>query len=164
MRIRIILLSFFLFLFSGCSTKAPPVPLCSFSASVNISVGDSLEKRNEFQAQISVTAPGVMTVTLTSPPEVAGLSYKWEQNFEMIYKGLHLQTEREYLPKFSFARVLYDVISDVEKNAAFEKFEEDKVLFQGTRGNEAYTLTTDENGYIQSIVVEKLNLEVEFFY
>lgn len=164
MRIRIVLLSFFLLFFSGCGAKEPPVPLCSFSAFANISIKDSLENRNEFQANISSTAAGVMTITLTSPPEVAGLCYKWEQGFEMIYKNLHLRTERGYLPRFSFAQVMYDILIDVEKNAVCEEFDGERAVFKGKRGQEDYTLVTDSKGYIQSLCVEKLKLKIEFSY
>lgn len=124
-------------------------------------VGDSLQNRSEFQAQVVSSARGVLCVTLTSPPELSGLSCKWGEGFEMIYNGLCLKGEGAYLPDFSFQRVIYDVLEELSKNPPCLSFEDGVATFKGDIPAGTYKALTDSRGYASEISVKEINLKIE---
>ncbi len=164
MKIRILLLSFFILFFCGCKAKEPPDPLVEFSASAVVCIDDKLHSRSEFQAQVTSAAQGVLSVTLTGPSELAGLSCRWGDGFEMSYKDLCLKGEENYLPDFAFQRAIYDVLKSLPQKATCTSFADGVATFEGSIPAGEYTLTTDTEGYIQEISVEEINLEMQFSY
>ncbi len=164
LKIRVLLLSFFILFFYGCKGDVPPVPVSEFTASAVVYVGDSLQDRSEFQARVVSSARGVLCVTLTSPRELAGLCCKWGDGFEMSYNDLCLKGEGTYLPDFSFQRVIYDVLEDLSKNPPYLSFKDGVATFEGRIPAGAYKALTDGNGYINKISVKEINLKIEFSY
>ncbi|MBQ4568634.1 MAG: hypothetical protein IJA62_01035 [Ruminococcus sp.] len=163
MRIRIIILSFFILLLCGCKGKEPPVPVVEFSATAAVYTDYKLQSRNEFQARVTSAAQGVLSVILTSPAELAGLSCRWGDGFEMTYNDLCLKGEEAYLPDFSFQRVIYDVLKCVRR-AECTGFAEGIATFQGRIPAGEYVAETDSAGYLKEIFVEEINLEIQFSY
>lgn len=164
MKIRILLLSFFIFIFCGCKGKEPPCPVTEFSADMVISVDDSLQSREELLAHAVSAARGVLCVTLTHPPEVSDLCYKWGDGFEMTYNGLKVLAEADYLPEFSFARVLYEVLENLRENPQCTGFEQEVATFEGRVTAGEYCAETDKAGNVQQISVGEINLTIEFSY
>lgn len=160
----ILLLSFFLLCLFGCSAKKPPAPCLDFTASVIISQRDSLSERNTYQAQLTSKAQGVVVLRLQSDDVLNNLQYKWDEKLTVSYGELSFETPVDYLPSFSFAQGIYNVLFDLPRNGEFKGFEEDLALFSGTAQSGEYVVKTDKEGTIQQISVEEINLLAEFSY
>lgn len=159
-----ILLSFFIFIFGGCSAKTPPEPQMDFTASVHISYGDSLSRRSTYQAQLTSTSQGMIVLRLLSDDVLNNLQYKWEDKLTLSYGDMHLKTETNYLPQFSFPQGIYNVLFALPRTGEFEGFDEDSAIFSGVTPSGGYKVKTDRNGAIEEISIEELSLVVDFSY
>lgn len=160
----LLLLSFFLFVLFGCEARTPPEPVVEFSSQATICVKDSLSGNFQLQGKVTCTAQGVLVITVTSPEELKGLCYKWVDGFEMIYNDLHLKTESDYLPDFSFPQVLHDVMGELIKGAQCCEYDGNTAIFEGESSCGEYRVVTDKRGYIQNISVKEISLAIDFIY
>lgn len=159
-----VLLSFFIFLFSGCSAQTPPALQLDFTASVLIRQEDSLSQRQSYQAQLISTTNGLISLRIKSTDALNNLTYKWDDKLTLSSNDMYLQTETDYLPSFSFAQAIYNVLTDLPTSGEFAEFADNEAVFCGLCKSGEYTVKTDKNGYIQNISIEELKLSVDFDY
>ena len=160
----ILLLSFFVLLLCGCAEKEPPAPNLDFTASVLINYDDSMSSPKVCTGQITSTSQGMQTLRLQSDDALDNLRYKWDEKLTISYGELSLETPVDYLPSFSFAQAIYNVLFDLPRNGVFKGFSEDYALFSGATQSGEYEVKTDKEGTIQQISVKELNLTVDFTY
>ncbi|MGN0452258.1 MAG: hypothetical protein ACI4GZ_00475 [Ruminococcus sp.] len=150
------------FSFSGCDEKVPPEPKLSFSADIYVSVEDGEDESFLLEAELSVAPEGLVQITVSSPDELWGLSFSYAENFEMSYNGLHVQTEKGYLPSGSFAEVIYNVLASLRDNANCESFSEGVAEFEGECKSGDYEVLTDKDGNIIQISAEDIKIEFRY--
>ena len=102
--------------------------------------------------------------TITSPDELATLSYKWVRGVEISLDSLECRTEVSYLPKESFIQTLYKVLCHVTVNGEFKGKPGEFWEFEGCTEGISYRVLTDKEGYIRNIFVEELNFTAEISY
>lgn len=160
----ILLLSFFLLFLCGCAEKEPPAPNLDFTASVLINYDDSMSSPKVCTGQITSTSQGMLTLRLQSDNALDNLRYKWDEKLTISYGELSLETPVDYLPSFSFAQAIYNVLFDLPRGGEFKGFSEDYALFSGTTQSGEYSLTTDLDGNIIEISVKEINFVTCFSY
>lgn len=163
-KLAVMLMSVLIIFLFGCEPKTPPEPVLDFEASMYVDGTEYTEGVFSIEADITSTQMGVAVISVTTPDELRGLQYKWGEGFEIIYKGLHCQTEKGYLPKESFAEAVYGVLTSMAREYSCESFKDGVAVFRGESPSGEYTATADSDGYIQNISVEEINLSVDFKY
>ncbi len=153
----------FMFL-SACGAKPPAQPVLDFQGRVIVDGTKAFDGLFSIEAEITSTMQGAATIQVTTPDELWGLTYKWTDGFEMIYEGLHAKTQKDYLPKDSFAQAIYNVLCALSRETACDSFADNEAVFTGECGSGKYKVTTDSIGYIQNISIEEISLSADFIY
>lgn len=156
-----VLILVFALALSGCSSKAQE-PKKEFTATVAVKSQRFIPEDFTLEAQVQRTADGELDITLTSPKEISGLAYSYSDKFDMSYNELYCETETDYLPDFSFAQVIYNVLEDFYTNAECTDKGADGCTYKGNSMSGEYMVKTDKEGYITDISVEEINFYCEF--
>ena len=150
---------------SGCDQgDTPPKLQRDFDGVVTVENGDAQFEDFCLMAEISVCNLSQTEITLVSPHQLKGLSYIWDEGFEMVYLDLHCKTETNYLPEFSFAQGIYNVLKSLRKNNKATHSQDNNWLFEGKCESGEYKVLADDRGYIKNISIEEINLSVNFEY
>ncbi len=156
-----ILVFLFLFAFSGCEAKAPEEINMHIDSSFTATMGGlSLE------GLLIYTDDGEMYLDISTPDELYGLSYSWDDDFTIGYRGLNAITESDYLPPSSFAQSIKNSLDNANMaKLALEETEDKKYTATAKGSSGIYKIHTDESGNIKRIEVTgtdvKLKLKVE---
>ena len=148
---------------TGCSAE-PPVPVLDFKGIITVDGTECFDALFDIEAEIHSTLQGAVTITVTTPDELWGLTYKWRDDFEMIYESLHVKTQKGYLPDDAFAQAIYNVLCDLSRQPECKDFSDGVALFEGECQSGKYTVTTDKKGYTQNISIREINLSADFRY
>lgn len=152
-----------LFSMSACNGSISVEPMLDFSA--DIYVDDSYTKGVfAIEAELVNNTEGLTLLTVSSPDELWGMSYKWSDGLQISLNGLSVKTESEYLPETSFANMIKQVLKDLRGRTVELAVEDEYAVFAGKCGGYDYTVRTDRKGYIQSLCVSKNALSVHFLY
>lgn len=160
------LFSFFLMLIlflTGCSAE-PPVPVLDFKGYITVDGSKAFDSLFDIEAEIHSSLQGAVTITVTTPDELWGLTYKWRDDFEMIYESLHVKTHKGYLPDEAFAQGIYNVLCSMSRQPECKDYSEGEAVFEGECPSGRFRVITDKKGYIQNISVKEINLSVSFSY
>ncbi len=149
---------------SSCSKNTPPKIKENFEAVVTVSGIETDLEDFLLKAEITVENRTDIEITVISPKEINGLSYIWNEEFEMVYKELHCKTEKDYLPGFSFSQGIYNVLSELYKTETAKQSDSGDWLFEGKSQSGTYEVLTDSKGYIKNISVKEINLNADFEY
>lgn len=149
---------------TACNAKPPSQPVLDFNCKMIVDGTKAYDGLFSVEADITSTMQGAATIQVTTPDELWGLTYKWTDGFEMIYEGLHAQTQKGYLPRESFAQAIYNVLCALSRETACESFSDGVAIFTGDSASGAYKVITDSKGYIQNISIEEINLSADFIY
>ncbi|MBQ8001562.1 MAG: hypothetical protein IJ298_10275 [Ruminococcus sp.] len=163
-RTFVFFLAIILCFLSACSAQPPTQPVLDFQAKVSIDGEKAFDGLFSLQAEVSSTMQGAVVIKVTTPDELWGLTYKWTDNFEIIYEGLHAQTQKGYLPKDSYAEAIYNVLCALSREEQCDSFSDGVAVFTGDCASGTYKVTTDSKGYIRNISVEEINLSADFTY
>lgn len=162
-RVFLILLFFFVFVLSACKASASiPEIAESFEAVVTIPKKDTDPEGYSLQAELAVENRAFVEITITSPSDTEGLTYIWDDGFEMVYKDLHLQTEVDYLPNFSSPQVIYNVLQSVYANPNGKLLESGEAIFSGSSDSGEYEVLTDSKGNIKNISIKETGFYADF--
>lgn len=145
----------------ACGNRSVPLPVLDFSAQVSICDDYGLK---DLEAEVNSTMQGAVTIKLTSPDELWGLTYKWSDGFELIYDGLHCKTQKGYMPEEAFAEALYNVFCALSRVEQYSSFTGAVALYEGQCNSGQYKVITEKKGYIQNISIEEINLSADFTY
>ncbi len=150
-------------LVSGCAEKTPPEPILDFSARITV---DKAAFSEEFsvEADITSTMQGAVSIRITTPDEIAPLCYKWGESFDISLYEYTCRTNAGYLPPTSFAEGIYSALYYLTRNGECVSFRDGEAVFEGVCRSGRYRVTTDGDGVIKTIVVDEINLCVQFEY
>lgn len=143
-----------IFLF-GCTPNVPPTPCLEFSANIR-AVGESYS----LEAQLSSTSQGALFISVTTPDEIAGLSYSFKDELSISFSGLKMKSSEKYLPCENFAAAIKSVLEDLSEKAEFKGFRESFAVFSGISESGEYEALTDKDGFIKNISLKEINLNV----
>ena len=149
--------------FASCKgTKPLPEVAKDFTAVATIH-SQNLSEDYILKAEVTVENASAFEINVTSPEDLAGLSYLWNADeFEMVYDELHCKAEVDYLPEFGFAQIIRNVLCSVYENPCGEYTESGDVIFAGKCVSGGFELLTDNKGKIRNISVEELNFSADF--
>lgn len=157
-----LLIFVFILIISGCSSANVCNPQKEFTSAVIVKSQMFMPEDFTFEAQVQRTSDGELDIIITSPKEISGLAYSYSDKFYMSYNELYCETEADYLPEFSFAQVIRNVLEDLYTNAQCTDKEADGCTYKGSSDSGEYTVKTDKEGYITDISVEEINFYCEF--
>lgn len=144
-----ILIFLFLFVFSGCSEKAPEKINMHIDSSFTATMGEL-----ELSGLLIYSEEGEMYLEISTPDELSGLSFSFSENFTMGYRGLNAVTETDYLPPSAFAQSIKNSLDNaLASKPALEKTEDKKYTAIAKGDSGCYKIHTDENGNIKKIEV-----------
>jgi hypothetical protein len=122
---RFLLLLLSLALLLSLGSCAPPKPALKDSFDIPVQIAGTLDCAAELHRE-----PDRITLTLASPPSLAGLSYTCSPDETTAsYNGLRCITGGGTLPDTALPQLLYTVLTEME-NAAFLRSEEDGDVYQ----------------------------------
>lgn len=154
-----------LFSFSLCACSSddafsPPAVNGEFTAQAQIEY-NSLA----ISADISVLKENVVTISVTSPETLKGLTYRFtDSTLKMGYNGLESTSDEAFVPVDGFANCLYRVLQSINKSEYdFDCNQDEMSRFTGNLGGAQYTFTVDnQSGNIRGITVSKPQMTVNF--
>lgn len=149
--------------FTGCNAQ-PPVPVLDFKGCITVDGTECFDSLFDIEAEIHSTLQGAVTITVTTPDELWGLTYNWRDDFEMIYESLHVKTQKGYLPNDAFAQAVYNVLCDLSRQPECKDFSAGVAVFEGECPSGKYKVVTDNKGYIQNVSIKEINLSADFRY
>lgn len=148
---------------TSCTEKAPKIPelITGFSGDADIELGETKIKCN-----ISHTEKGISSITISSPENLKGLSFKnLGGKYSISYNELSCETESSFLPDSSFAQAITNVLDKAseENGATYQRSEDDKAIFIGTSESGDFTLYADsKTGTIKKIEIPEINMLANF--
>ena len=158
--ISCILIFLFLFATSACNEKVPDKINTHIDASYKAEFGDMY-----FEGLMILSPEGQMYLDMSTPDELYGLSFSWDKDFTIGYRGLNATTEDGYLPDTSFAQTIKEVCYDIcTANPVFVKAENGMYLTKGKAQGKEYIVYTDNEGNIITISVPDAELKLSFDY
>lgn len=163
-KLFIFLISAVTVIFNACTPAPPSQPVLDFEAKITVDGEKAFDGLFSPEAEITSTMQGAVTIKTTTPDELWGLTYKWSDGFEIIYDGLHAQTQKGYLPDDAYAQAVYNVLCAMSREQECDSFSEGVAVFTGECPGGSYRAVTDAKGYIQNISIEEINLNVDFIY
>lgn len=148
---------------TSCTEKAPKIPelVTGFSANADIELGE-----NKLKCSVSHTEKGISSITVSSPENLKGLSFKnFGGKYSISYNELSCETDTLFLPDSSFAQAITNVLDKVseENGAVYQRSEQDKAIFTGTSDSGDFTLYADsKTGAIKKIEIPEINVTAVF--
>ena len=156
----------FLLTFSACAknNKAPAV--CGdFDAVIKISMQNEGFENQDLRAELLVEDKENIANTVINPDEISGLEFVWtKDSFEMVFRDLHCVSEKDYLPGFSFARLIYSSLASLYSGSARAEKSETGWIYYGECSGGEFSAFADESGYLKSINAESVGFFAEFIY
>lgn len=156
-----ILMFLFLFAFSGCKEKSPEEINMHIDSSYTATIGNM-----GLEGLLIYTDEGKMYLDISTPDELSGLSFSFDEDFTIGYRGLNAITESGYLPDTSFAQSVKNSLDNANlEKPTLEKSADKKYTAIAKGDSGCYKIHTDEIGNIEEIEVTgtdvKLKLKVE---
>ncbi len=148
----------------GCKGINVSPPVLDFSADIEVASDECLGKASPLSATLDCTSQGAMKLSVTTPDELSGLTYKWTDVLEISYKELICTADIEYITETCFAEAVYNVLCDLRTKEDFDTFNSGFAEYRGECPSGEYIVRTDSKGYIQDISIEELSLRVTFAY
>jgi len=149
----------------GCQDTKKTVEIQpDFEAVINVRRDAADAQDFALQGEISVENRTDVEITVISPKETKGLTYSWDEDFEMVFEDLYCKAETDYLPSFTYEQGIYNVLQSLYGNTDPKKLEDGSWLFAGKSASGDYEVIADSNGYIKDISVEEINLYATFEY
>lgn len=144
---------------SSCTEKVPKIPeiVTGFSGNANIELGET-----KFKCSVSHTEKGVSSITLSSPENLKGMSFKnFGGKYAISYNELICETEESFLPSSCFAQAITNVLDKAseENGAVYQKSEKDNAIFTGTSKSGNFTIYAEsKTGIIRKIEIPEINV------
>ncbi len=143
------LIFLFVFLFSGCSAKAPQSMQMHIDSPFTATMGDL-----KLEGLLIYTDNGEMYLDISTPDELYGLSFSFKDDFTVGYRGLNAVTESDYLPPSSFAQSLKNTLDNaMSQKPLLEPYEDSLFTATGKSDSGCYKICTDQSGNIKSIEI-----------
>ncbi len=151
-----ILMFLFLFALTSCTPKLPDSPDTHINSSYTAEYEDMT-----LEGMMILSPVGQLYLDVSTPDELYGLSFSWDESFTIGFRGLNASTEYGYLPDTAFAQIIKDVCDDLcQSDADFCKSEGELYLIKGAVKGKEYVVYTDIDGVIKRIIVPKSKLKL----
>ena len=145
----------FLLFFCGCGSSPPEMKL-------HIYASYSAEYEGiKLQGLLIYSETGEMYLDISTPDELSSLSFSWNEDFTMGYRGLNAMTEKGYLPDTSFGENIKNVFDDLRlKDYALNQGENDSYFAKCENSDGKYEVFTDRSGYITELRLEDFTVKL----
>lgn len=152
-----ILMFLFVFLFSGCSARAPEKINMHIDSSFKATMGDL-----ELEGLLIYTEEGEMYLDISTPDELYGLSFSFKDNFTLGYRGLNAVTQSDYLPPSSFAQSIKNSLDNIALEKPLpEPCENTLFVYRGKSDSGSYKVYTDIMGVIKEIEIVGCDIKIK---
>ena len=151
----------FVLVTSGCSAKNKTSLQEEFSVSAVVSYQGLTSEEFSIEAEIIRSSSGELDINVIAPKELKGLSYSYGEGFEMSCLDLVCVSEKDYLPDFSFAQIIYNVFEDFFAGEGRDKLDPEGICESRCKSGD-YVIEVDEQGYIKNISLKEINFVAEF--
>lgn len=145
---------------AGCGVSHTPEPpaavnfVCDFTASY---------REMQFAGTLKRASAGMLTVSLTEPVALKGLTLTWDGEGARMSLGLLHYSMDSALPQTGFGKLLLDTLDAVFCGAVSGELTDAGARFSGTVGRLSYTvLSVPETGTLLSLDVPDAALSVCF--
>ena len=132
----------------------------SFSGKATVKQGDNI-----IECDICRSNDQAAKIVVTKPEQISGFEFKWlgEEN-GITYGELQTKTSTQFLPDNSFAQAIINVLnaSSYPENLKPKENIERKNEFTGICESGDFKIDVTNQGIIEKIYIEKLELEVSF--
>lgn len=148
---------------SSCTEKTPKIPelVTRLSGNADIEFGET-----KLKCSVSHTEKGVSSITISSPENLKGMSFKnLGGKYAISYNELTCETEKSYLPSSCFAQAITNVLDKAseENGAVYQKSEESNAIFTGTSKSGDFTIYAEsKTGIIRKIEIPEINVIANF--
>lgn len=151
------LMFLFVLPFSGCSEKAPEKINLHINSSYTAEMGGL-----NLEGLLIYTEDSEMYIDVSTPDELSGLSFSFDEDFTIGFRGLNAVTERDYLPESSFAQSIKNSLDDaLLTKPPLEKTEDKKYTATAKSSSGCYKIQTDEEGNILALEVPGAKLKLK---
>lgn len=148
------LMFLFLLPFSGCSEK----PLEKANLHIDTSFSGKMGDMN-LSGLLIYTEEGEMYLEVSTPDELDGLNFSFNEELTIGYRGLNAMSERDYLPPQSFVMSIKNALDNLRLTPPTSaRTEEDTYLFQGKSDSGHYKVYTDVKGNILKLTVGQVEI------
>lgn len=157
--VSLLVISFFMLAFCGCSTPKKE-PVIYFSANAQIHTQDI-----SMTAKVSSTYGNNVNVTLLTPKPICGVSYVLKNSTLCIsYNSLKCNAPDDYLDSSNPICVILDTLCSLGKSQLYyQKTENETDIYSGKSNNGKFTLYVDsKSGYITRIKPQYLDVYIDF--
>lgn len=117
-------------------------------------------RETQVEGKLTRSAVGMLTIELTKPDHLAGMTMEWDgQSVQLKMSGLSVPVDPSLLPESGLGASILDALD----TAVLNKQMANDGTVNGTGDNGAFTMKVDpENGYLQSLSVPELQLDLTF--
>lgn len=152
-----ILIFLFVLLLTACKPQAPTEIVTHIDSPFTATMGDlSLE------GLLIYTDQREMYLDISTPDELYGLSYSWEENFTIGYRGLNAVTESDYLPPSSFAQSVKNTLDDILLNKpTLQSGDNGYFTASGKTDSGCYKVFTDQKGVVKEIEIIGCDIKIK---
>ncbi len=153
---------FFIMLLTSCqNTAKPPEGInTSFTANCQITKEDFLIK-----CSVTSTPENIIRLYVFEPLELKGLTFQIIDNkYKMSYEGLSSENQDTFLPKISFANIIFNTLKEISnlENLTLLESSETQSTFSGTCDSGYFTVKVNSENLMESILLKDINTEITF--
>lgn len=151
------LIFLFVFMFSGCSLKAPENIQMHIDSPFTATMGDM-----KLEGLLIYADGGEMYLDISTPDELYGLSFSFKDNFTVSYRGLNAVTESDYLPPSSFAQSIKNILDNaMSQKPVLEPYEDSLFVATAKSDSGCYKIYTDQKGVIKEIEIVGCDIKLK---
>ncbi len=158
---KIALLFFVCVLFLTSCSSEPSDIITNFSATTKIEYNNV-----NIEGNIVTNKNNILTFTVTSPTSMEGYEYNYKNGELTInYGNLTVNAEQDYLPQYSFVKVLYNVLTSLsaENNCYLDSSDNALAWYKGSCNSGKYSIEAEySTGVIHKITVDTIGFAAEF--
>ncbi len=141
------------------NVKAPTV-VAKVDGSAVVEYGNA-----EYECTINRLTDGVISITLNSPENISGLTFKQSDGkYTISYGTLICRNENALFSEYSFPNLIMEILSAASnsENLIYQSSENELYTFSGSTSLGKFNITVDSEGKITDITQESLSLKVSF--
>lgn len=161
--IKVILPILVAFSLAGCAKRSSNSSNIStnFNGTINVKTLDK-----EYKCQLSHTPERTSRLEITSPNELSGLTFLWENGkYNVCWKELMCELTKQFLGEKAFAETIVEILDFLSENqelSSEKSSNKNEEVYTGKCPCGGFKIKTDKNGVIKSISVPEKNIECEF--
>ena len=149
------LMFLFLLPFWGCSEKLPHKANLHLNTSFIGKIGEM-----SLSGLLIYSEEGQMYMEISTPDELKGLSFSFDEELTIGYRGLNAMSEGDYLSSSSFVMGIKNALDSIRLNDPTPtKEDENAYLFQSKSDSGCSKVYTDVKGDVLKLVVGQVEID-----